>query len=78
VGDGIDEAVQLACRVVRRKARSDRARQRLAERLKIPVRFVGLGEALEDLREFDAREFVDALFATDDSGEQSASGSYAA
>ena len=27
---------------------------------------------------FDAREFVDALFATDDSGEQSASGSYAA
>jgi fused signal recognition particle receptor len=50
----------------------------VAERLKIPVRFVGLGEALEDLREFDAREFVDALFATDDAGEQSSSGSYAA
>jgi fused signal recognition particle receptor len=50
----------------------------VAERLKIPVRFVGLGEALEDLREFDAREFVDALFATDEAGEQSASGSYAA
>lgn len=50
----------------------------VAERLKIPVRFVGLGEALEDLREFNAREFVDALFATDDAGEQSASGSYAA
>jgi fused signal recognition particle receptor len=50
----------------------------VAERLKIPVRFVGLGEALEDLREFDAREFVDALFASDDAGEQSASGSYAA
>jgi fused signal recognition particle receptor len=50
----------------------------VADRLKIPVRFVGLGEALEDLREFDAREFVDALFATDDAGEQSSSGSYAA
>jgi fused signal recognition particle receptor len=50
----------------------------VAERLKIPVRFVGLGEALEDLREFDAREFVDALFATDEAGEQSSSGSYAA
>jgi fused signal recognition particle receptor len=50
----------------------------VAERLKIPVRFVGLGEAIEDLREFDAREFVDALFATDDAGEQSSSGSYAA
>jgi fused signal recognition particle receptor len=50
----------------------------VAERLKIPVRFVGLGEAIEDLREFDAREFVEALFASDDAGEQSASGSYAA
>jgi fused signal recognition particle receptor len=50
----------------------------VADRLKIPVRFVGLGEAIEDLREFDAREFVDALFATDDAGEQSSSGSYAA
>ncbi len=50
----------------------------VADRLKIPVRFVGLGEALEDLREFDAREFVDALFATDEAGEQSSSGSYAA
>jgi len=50
----------------------------VAERLKIPVRFVGVGEALEDLREFDAREFVDALFASDDAGKQTASGSYAA
>ncbi len=50
----------------------------VADRLKIPVRFVGLGEAIEDLREFDAREFVDALFASDGAREQSASGSYAA
>jgi fused signal recognition particle receptor len=50
----------------------------IAERLKIPVRFVGLGEELGDLREFDGREFVEALFATDDTTEQSASGSYAA
>jgi fused signal recognition particle receptor len=27
-----------------------------------PVRFVGVGEAQEDLRPFDAREFVEALF----------------
>jgi fused signal recognition particle receptor len=27
-----------------------------------PVRYVGVGEALEDLRPFDAREFVEALF----------------
>jgi fused signal recognition particle receptor len=29
--------------------------------LKIPVKFVGIGEAIEDLRSFDPREFVDAL-----------------
>lgn len=28
----------------------------------IPLRFIGVGEAIEDLRPFDAREFVDALF----------------
>jgi len=49
----------------------------IADRLKVPVRYVGLGEGLEDLREFDEREFVEALFATDE-GEGSASGSYAA
>ena len=29
----------------------------------MPVRFIGLGERVEDLREFDAQEFVEALFA---------------
>ena len=29
---------------------------------KIPVRYVGLGERAEDLREFIADEFVEALF----------------
>jgi fused signal recognition particle receptor len=29
--------------------------------LGIPVKFVGIGEAIEDLREFEPREFVDAL-----------------
>ena len=50
----------------------------IAERLKVPVRFVGLGEGIEDLREFDAREFVDALFESGEGEGDSASGSYAA
>jgi fused signal recognition particle receptor len=29
---------------------------------KIPVRYVGIGERVEDLRVFDASSFVDALF----------------
>ena len=28
----------------------------------LPVRFIGVGEAIEDLRDFDPREFTDALF----------------
>ncbi len=49
----------------------------IADRLQLPVRFVGLGEALGDLRPFDAREFVEALFAeSDEAG--TASSTYAA
>jgi len=33
---------------------------------KIPVRYVGIGEAKDDLREFDVDEFVDALFVRDE------------
>lgn len=50
----------------------------IAERLKLPVRYVGLGENLEDLRPFDAREFVEALFSEPENAQESASGSYAA
>jgi fused signal recognition particle receptor len=50
----------------------------IADRLKLPVRFVGLGEGIEDLREFDPREFVDALFSEDQADRESASGTYAA
>ncbi len=34
----------------------------LADEFKIPVRYVGVGEALDDLRDFSAQEFVEALF----------------
>jgi fused signal recognition particle receptor len=37
----------------------------LADEFSIPVRFVGIGEGIEDLREFDPAEFVDALFGDD-------------
>ncbi|PIE73339.1 MAG: signal recognition particle-docking protein FtsY [Deltaproteobacteria bacterium] len=31
--------------------------------MKIPIRFIGIGEKIDDLREFDARQFVEALFS---------------
>jgi len=40
----------------------------LADELGIPVKFIGVGEAVEDLREFRAAEFVDALFGEEGSG----------
>jgi fused signal recognition particle receptor len=33
----------------------------IANELKIPIRFIGVGEGVEDLREFDAKEFVEAM-----------------
>jgi fused signal recognition particle receptor len=35
----------------------------LADELGIPVKHVGVGESVDDLRDFSAEEFVDALFA---------------
>jgi fused signal recognition particle receptor len=35
----------------------------IAQRLGIPIRFIGVGESAEDLREFVAEDFVDALLS---------------
>lgn len=32
------------------------------DELSIPVKFVGVGEGIDDLQPFDAQSFVDALF----------------
>lgn len=37
----------------------------IANSLKLPVRFIGLGERPDDLHEFDAEEFVEALLGKD-------------
>ena len=34
----------------------------ITEEFRIPVRYIGVGEGMEDLREFNASEFVEALF----------------
>jgi fused signal recognition particle receptor len=35
----------------------------IAKELKVPIKFIGVGESAEDLREFKAREFVEALLS---------------
>ncbi len=34
----------------------------IAKELKTPIRFIGVGEQIDDLRDFDADEFVEAIF----------------
>jgi fused signal recognition particle receptor len=34
----------------------------IADRMQVPIRFIGVGEGIEDLRHFDADDFVRALF----------------
>jgi len=41
----------------------------IADQLRIPVRYIGVGERVEDLREFDAEDFVEALFGEIAAGE---------
>ena len=34
----------------------------ISDQFKIPVRFIGVGEGMEDLQVFNRKEFVDSLF----------------
>jgi fused signal recognition particle receptor len=34
----------------------------VSDQFKIPVRYVGLGEGIDDLQPFNKKEFVDSLF----------------
>ncbi|MGD9818830.1 MAG: signal recognition particle-docking protein FtsY [Desulfomonilaceae bacterium] len=39
----------------------------ISNELKIPIRYVGIGEKIDDLRDFNARQFAEALFSKDSS-----------
>jgi len=38
----------------------------IAQQMKLPIRYIGVGESAQDLRTFDAEEFTKALLAFDD------------
>ena len=42
----------------------------IQSQLQIPVKYIGVGETIEDLQKFDADQFVDALFDVKTSGEE--------
>ncbi len=35
----------------------------ISDQLQVPVKYIGLGEGMEDLQEFDRKQFVDSLFS---------------
>ena len=38
----------------------------IAETTDVPIRYIGVGESIDDLRAFSPKQFVAALFETDD------------
>lgn len=38
----------------------------IVDRFKVPVKFVGIGEGVDDLKVFDKREFINSIFSVDD------------
>jgi len=38
----------------------------IVDQFKIPIKFLGIGEGIDDLKVFDKKEFVDSLFSMDD------------
>ena len=38
----------------------------VADQFRVPVKFVGIGEGIDDLKVFNKREFVSSLFSKDD------------
>ena len=37
----------------------------IADQFQLPIRYIGVGEGIDDLRVFDSKDFIKALFARD-------------
>ena len=55
-GDMPDEAVHVSSKTMSRDP------ERIREELDIPIKYIGVGEQIDDLRPFDPVEFANALF----------------
>lgn len=44
----------------------------IRQELAVPIKYIGVGEQIDDLRPFDAQDFAAALFSTDDRTEEKA------
>lgn len=38
----------------------------IVDQMRIPIKFIGIGEGIDDLKVFDKKEFVESLFSTED------------
>jgi fused signal recognition particle receptor len=40
----------------------------IVDQFKIPIKFIGIGEGIDDLKVFDKKEFVESLFSNEEIG----------
>ena len=40
----------------------------IVDQMKVPIKFIGIGEGIDDLKVFDKKEFVESLFTREDIG----------
>ena len=40
----------------------------IVDQFRIPIKFIGIGEGIDDLKVFDKKEFVGSLFTREDIG----------
>ena len=38
----------------------------IADQFKIPIRYIGVGESIDDLRPFESENFIEALFSREE------------
>ena len=42
----------------------------IVDQFRIPIKFIGIGEGIDDLKVFDRKEFVNSLFSREDLGKK--------
>ncbi len=38
----------------------------IADQFRIPIRYIGVGEGIDDLRPFESKDFIEALFGREE------------
>ena len=66
-GEDLDTRIQRNFGMMRPEGYRKTIRlMKLADKFNIPIRYIGVGEGIDDLRTFNSNDFIDALFSQDE------------